>query len=164
MCTNITKCLQSHVLQETERGYQCQANCSSDLYRNRRMCVSQCPVDKFIMDRNCTDKCYGTWPFKYDATKCVSECPDEYFMHKNECLTAGSCSANGLYYTFEKTCYAHCPLNTFSLHIYQNCIPYDPSNKWNDVIGFLFIAVCLSSYFTWCVASKDSHVPVSKAV
>lgn len=154
ICTNISECLESHVLQDTERGYQCQENCSSVLYRNGRMCVLQCPVDKFIMDRNCTDTCYGTRPLKYEQTKCVSECPDEYFKHKNECLTADSCRDNRLYYTFNKTCYAHCPLNTFPHHRYQICIPYDLSKIMNVVIGYLCIAICLFIVFNMMCCFK----------
>lgn len=147
VCTNISECLEPHVLQDTKRGYQCQENCSSDLYRNGMICVSQCPGDKLIMDRNCTDTCYGTRPFKYGGTECVSECPDEYFKHQNECLTASSCWTYGLYYTFNKTCYVHCPPNTSRHPKDQICIPFDPSKILSEVIAFLFFAICLFIVF-----------------
>lgn len=99
------------------------------------------------MDRNCTDTCYGTRPFKYGGTECVSECPDEYFKHQNECLTASSCWAYGLYYTFNKTCYVHCPPNTSRHPKDQTCIPFDPSKILSEVIAFLFFAICLFIVF-----------------
>lgn len=154
VCANINECPKTHVLQDTERGYQCQRNCSSDLYKNGMLCVSQCPDNKFIMDRNCTDTCFGLRSLKHKKThdikskpECVSECPDGYYMHNNECLTASLCQQNGLYYTFNKTCYEHCPSNTFPNNRNQTCIPYDPSKIWEVVIFNLFLAICFFIVF-----------------
>lgn len=145
VCTNnINECFETHVLQDTNRGLHCQEKCSDTFYKNGKMCVTQCPVNKFIMDRNCSDACFGTRPLKYKEdrikgkTKCVSECPDGYFMHEKECLTVDLCRINNLMYTFNKTCYSQCPAGTS-----QNgftCIAYDTSKLWRSVYTIFFIA------------------------
>lgn len=145
VCTNnIGECHENYVLQDTNRGLHCQEKCSDAFYKNGKMCVTQCPVNKFIMDRNCSDACFGTRPLKYKEnrkkgkTTCVSECPDGYLMHEKECLTSDWCMRNDLMYTFKNTCYSQCPEGTSQNDF--TCIAHDTSNVWRGFSFFLFIA------------------------
>lgn len=78
------------------------------------MCVIQCFVNKFIMDRNCSDVCFGIRLLKYKENRkkgkiiCVFECLDGYLMYEKECLIVDWCMRNDLMYIFKNICYLQC--------------------------------------------------------
>lgn len=152
VCTNISECPDTHVLQETNRGYHCQEKCPDVFYKDGRICVTQCPGNKFIMDRNCTNTCFGTTPLKYKkdnkikSNTCVSKCPDGYFIHNNECLSLESCYKN-LFYFFDKSCYSQCPPGTFNKQNNYTCIAVSSTKLWIVEFCILLIVVFLSIFF-----------------
>lgn len=131
------------------------------------MCVTQCPVNKFIMDRNCSDACFGTRPLKYKEnrkkgkTTCVSECPDGYLMHEKECLTADWCMRNDLMYTF-KTLATHSVQKEHRSKMTLRVLLIK-LRMYGMVFQLLYLLLDnFSSFFSCYVALKDVYVPASE--
>lgn len=162
VCTNISECMETNVLQDTKHGYQCQEKCSNSFFRNGNFCVSQCPANTFLMGKNCTDACFGTRPLKYknnfrikDSTECVSECPQGYFRYENECMSLALCLSNGMQYVYNRTCYKQCPPQTIPNGT-NTCIAIDPAlllelvKNLLIIAGFFFFLVYLICCFKGC--------------
>lgn len=153
VCTYISECPDSHVLQDSNRGYHCKEKCPDVFYKDGRICVIQCPENKFIMNRSCTSTCFGTKPFKHKMDKkikfntCLSKCPEGYFMHDNDCLSLESCSKNNFIYFFNSSCYSKCPPGTFNKQNKFACIPISHTGLLMSECLILLNAVFLFIFF-----------------